>query len=49
MSSPLPESYAEIIEQEGYSLKSGSRMLIPCNSRELIELAFAMSGATPTA
>ena len=48
MSSPLPESYAEIIEQEGYSLKSGSRMLIPCNSRELIELAFAMSGATPT-
>jgi hypothetical protein len=49
MSSPLPESYAEVVEQEGYSLQTGSRMLIPCNSRELIELAFAMSGATPTA
>jgi hypothetical protein len=49
MSSPLPESYAQVVEQEGYSLKPGSRMLIPCNSKELIELAFAMSGATPTA
>lgn len=49
MSSPLPASYAAVIGEEGYSLEAGSRMLIPGSSSELIELAFAMSGATPTA
>jgi hypothetical protein len=49
MSSPLPASYASMIGEEGYSLEAGSRMLIPGSSSELIELAFAMSGATPTA
>lgn len=48
MSSPLPERYAEVISEEGYNLKPGVRMLIPATSKELIELAFAMSGATPT-
>ena len=49
MSSPLPAGYAGEIAEEGYSLKTGSRMLIPGASKELIELAFTMSGATPTA
>jgi hypothetical protein len=49
MSSPLPASYASVIGEEGYGLETGCRMLIPGSSSELIELAFAMSGATPTA
>lgn len=49
ISSPLPDSYADVIHEEGYGLKAGSRMLIPGTNKELIELAFAMSGATPTA
>ncbi len=48
MSSPLPESYARVINESGYALRPGARMLIPSSSSELIELAFAMSGATPT-
>lgn len=48
MSSPLPETYADFINVEaGYNLKPNSRMVIPGNNRELIELAFAMSGLTP--
>jgi hypothetical protein len=49
MSSPLPDSYARVINESGYSLQPGSRMLIPSSNGDLIELAFAMSGATPTA
>jgi len=48
MSSPLPPGYAEVIGDDGYRLQPGSRMLIPGTNKELIELAFAMSGATPT-
>lgn len=48
MSSPLPETYADFINVEaGYNLKPNSKMLIPGNNKELIELAFAMSGLTP--
>jgi hypothetical protein len=50
MSSPLPPSYASVIQELGYGLKAGaSRMLIPGVNKDLIELAFSMSGATPTA
>jgi hypothetical protein len=48
MSSSLPTTYAEVIGREGYGLQAGSRMLIPGSDSNLIELAFAMSGATPT-
>jgi len=48
MSSPLPESYADFINAEAdYNLKPNSKMLIPGNNKELIELAFAMSVLTP--
>jgi uncharacterized protein YegL len=48
ISSPLPASYAEVINEMGYELQRGAKMLIPCSNKDLIELAFAMSGATPT-
>jgi uncharacterized protein YegL len=48
MSSPLPEGYYANIEKEGYSLKPGSRMLLPGSNHKLIELGFAASGATTT-
>lgn len=48
MSSALPKSYNENIENDGFSLQAGARMLFPCGSRALLELAFATSGATPT-
>ena len=47
MSSPLPESYASVINEEGYAMKPGSRMLIPATNYGLIELAFVASAATP--
>ncbi|HLK57107.1 MAG TPA: vWA domain-containing protein [Chthonomonadaceae bacterium] len=48
MSSPLPESYAaEMNETEGYRMQPGAKMLIPAEAPEMIELAFAMSSATP--
>lgn len=49
MSSPIPQRYATFLaEEDGYSLLPGAAMLFPANCRALIELAFAMSGATPT-
>jgi len=48
MSSPLPDSYVEMINEEGYELEPGSRMLIPGTNYDLIELALAMSSATAT-
>jgi len=47
MSSSLPQSYANVIREENYSMRAGARMLIPASNKALIELAFAMSGATP--
>lgn len=46
MSSELPEGYAAMMADEGYSLQPGSRMLYPAASAELVQLAFAVSGAT---
>jgi hypothetical protein len=48
MSSSLPDSYAHMLMEEGYNLVPGCRMLIPGTNKDLIKLAFAMSGATPT-
>lgn len=46
MSSELPDGYAAMMADEGYSLEPGSRMLFPASSAELVQLAFAVSGAT---
>ena len=48
MSSSMPDGYAAMIAQEGYGMKAGSKLLLPGGNRALIELAFAVSGATPT-
>jgi hypothetical protein len=48
MSSPLPATYATELQNLGYNLRSGVPMLIPADRKELVELAFAMSGATKT-
>jgi hypothetical protein len=47
MSSALPRPYASILNEYGYQLQPGSRMLIPAESRDLVELGFAVSEATP--
>lgn len=47
-SSPLPASYARELTNYGYNLQPGVKMLIPAESPDLVELAFAMAGATKT-
>lgn len=47
MSSPLPESYREMMLESSYSLQPGSRMMLPGTSSELVSLGFQMSAATP--
>lgn len=46
MSAPLPDSYAHLLREMGYSLTPGSKMLFPVHNKELLRLAFAASGAT---
>jgi uncharacterized protein YegL len=47
MSSPVPPTYASVMAEMGYRLSPGARMLFPGNTPEIVELGFAMSGATP--
>jgi hypothetical protein len=47
MSSLLPDSYRGIMREFGFRLGDNSRMLFPAKFNELIEISFAMSGATP--
>ncbi|GAB4552372.1 MAG: hypothetical protein OHK0023_20320 [Anaerolineae bacterium] len=49
MSSPLPESYRAEMQEFGYGLAANAPMMFPAMSRELIRMAFTMSGATPVA
>ena len=47
MSSPLPESYLDALGEMGYkNFKAGSRMMLPGNNPEMVELGFVMSAAT---
>jgi len=47
MSSQIPQTYAGVMAEMGYRLTPGARMLFPGNTPEIVELGFAMSGATP--
>jgi hypothetical protein len=47
MSSPIPESYRGVMREFGYQLESGARMFFPGDQQEILEIGFAMSGATP--
>ncbi len=49
MSSPIPASYLNEMQEFGYQLQTGAPMLFPGQSRDLIRMAFTMSGATPVA
>lgn len=49
MSSPLPPSYSNMLCKDGYAIQPGARMLVPGTSRDLVRLAFAVSGATEVA
>jgi len=46
MSSPLPESYREVMADEGYRLMPGALMLLPGTNRELVRLGFQIAEAT---
>jgi hypothetical protein len=47
MSSAVPDTYLETIGEFGYAIQPGARMLFPGDTPDLVELGFAMSGATP--
>jgi uncharacterized protein YegL len=49
MSSPIPESYLSEMQEFGYAMQNGAPMLFPGQNKELIRMAFTMSGATPVA
>jgi hypothetical protein len=50
ISSPLPPSYANFInDSHGYSIEPGTRMLFPSETPEVLKLAFAVAGGTPSA
>lgn len=46
MSSTLPESYREMMQEEGYTIEQGAKMMLPGNSVELVAMAFQMASAT---
>jgi len=47
MSSDIPPTYASVMREMGYKLDPGAKMFFPGNAPEIVELGFAMSGATP--
>jgi uncharacterized protein YegL len=47
MSSRVPESYGNLMRKAGYPIETGTVMLYPGTSPELVEMAFQMSVATP--
>ncbi|MCD1257396.1 protein kinase [Paenibacillus athensensis] len=47
MSSPIPESYREMMLEANYRLEPGSLMMFPGTHPELVSLGFQMSAATP--
>jgi hypothetical protein len=44
MSSPLPSSYSHVVQQDGYALGPGARMLFPITAAPLVELIFLARG-----
>ncbi|MDQ0243744.1 hypothetical protein J2S09_001289 [Bacillus fengqiuensis] len=47
MTSTIPESYREMMSDEGYSIQQGALMMLPGTSPDLVSLGFQMSSATP--
>jgi hypothetical protein len=46
LSSPLPETYRQNINNYGYRLQSGASLFFPGIHTDLVRLAFAVSSAT---
>ncbi len=49
MSSPIPDSYLGEMQEFGYQLQRNAPMMFPAQDKDLIRMAFTMSGATPVA
>lgn len=47
MSSPLPESYAQMMREANYQMASGALMVLPGHNPEFVAMGFQMSAATP--
>ncbi|MFC7393145.1 VWA domain-containing protein [Scopulibacillus cellulosilyticus] len=47
LSSPLPESYREMMIETGYKIEPGALMMLPGTNGDLVSLGFQMSAATP--
>ncbi|MCK6255341.1 VWA domain-containing protein [Fictibacillus sp. KIGAM418] len=47
LSSPLPESYREMMIETGYKIEPGALMMLPGTNADLVSLGFQMSAATP--
>ena len=47
ISSRIPESYRQMMQENSYHLTPGALMLLPGNSPELVAMGFQMSAATP--
>ncbi|HET6313204.1 MAG TPA: vWA domain-containing protein [Chloroflexia bacterium] len=47
LSSPIPESYRAMMQENNYHLTPGALMLLPGMSPELVAMGFQMSAATP--
>lgn len=47
MSSAIPPTYRSVMAEMGYALSPGAHMFFPGNEPAIVELGFAMSGATP--
>jgi hypothetical protein len=47
MSSILPESYRIMMQESGYRIDLGACMMLPGMTKELVEMGFVMSSATP--
>ena len=49
ISSPIPEGYRVMMKEAGYGIEEGAVMMLPGMTRELVEMGFVMSTATPVA
>ncbi|WP_243644269.1 vWA domain-containing protein [Paenibacillus pinisoli] len=47
MSSPIPESYRQMMREANFNLADGSYLMFPGTNPELVSLGFQMSAATP--
>jgi len=47
MSSPLPESYARMMQEANYQISPGALMVLPGHNSDFVAMGFQMSAATP--